>query len=137
MRYRFHSFVGQPWLYKRGLGKLIPKVCDLLIITFNTQCYADSFSQRNLLIAELSQRAKSIKVLGAGSLSGVDITQFIHQDNCLNLKRELGITNQLVITFIGRISEEKGIRELIDSFIILKKSCHAPNIVNTTERVTK
>ena len=120
-RYRFHTFVGQPWLFKSGLGRLIPKLCDQLIVRLNTQCYADSFSQRDLLIMELNQNAKRIKVLGHGSLSGVDVIQFSPTESFLTLKQEFGITNQLVITFIGRLTEEKGIRELIESFIILDR----------------
>ena len=63
---RLHTFTGQPWVTLSGLVRWCARMSDWLITHFNTQCYADSASQRDFLIAEGLCRAGQVKVLGAG-----------------------------------------------------------------------
>src|SRR5471030_1161741 len=70
---RLHTFTGQPWATLSGPVRWLARMSDWLITHLNTQCYADSASQRDFLIAEGLCRAGQIKVLGAGSIAGVDV----------------------------------------------------------------
>lgn len=121
---RIHTFTGFPW-DESWLGRWIIKTCYSLIIRLNTQCYADSKSQRNFLISQGILMANSIKVIGSGSVAGVDLQRFNVKQykNKNEIKSELSIpTNGKVITFIGRIVKSKGIVELIAGFNILRRN---------------
>jgi glycosyltransferase involved in cell wall biosynthesis len=96
------------------------KACDWLIVNLNTRCYADSESQRAFLIEQGIASPDQIKVLGPGSLAGVDlakIEKWSLPGHSLKLKAELRIPeNAKVITFVGRVNRDKGIAELVAAF---------------------
>jgi glycosyltransferase involved in cell wall biosynthesis len=118
---RVHTFTGQPWVELSGVRRAIPRVCDRITAYCATQCYADSPSQRNFLVSEGIVAAKKLKVIGAGSISGVDLDRFSTDrwggDLARKTRLELGIpTHAEVIIFVGRITKDKGIRELRRAF---------------------
>lgn len=121
---RLHTFAGQPWAELTGPIRWISKFCDWLVTRLNTQCYADSESQRGFLVAEGVADHRHVKVLGAGSISGVDLSRFdVKHFDKLQIKKELSIPEEaLVITFVGRITRDKGVVELISAFehLVLK-----------------
>jgi len=122
---RVHTFTGQVWAEMEGVSRRIMRGCDWLISHLDTHCYADSTSQRDLLVNEHLVRASRISVLGAGSLSGVNLERFdphvSRGEGAAGLRRELGISEQsLVILFVGRLAKEKGIRELVSAFRVLQ-----------------
>jgi len=118
---RLHTFTGQPWMEMRGILCWVARGCDRLIIALNTQCYADSRSQKDFLIAEGIGNDKSLRVLGPGSLAGADVHRWeralkeYRQDETW---RALGLPKgSPVIVFVGRITRDKGVVELIEAFI--------------------
>lgn len=115
---RLHTFVGQPWAELSGVIRWVAKAGDWLILKLNTQCYADSFSQRDFLVSQKVASHFDIKVLGAGSIAGVDLGRFcIANFNSENVRLELNLPKSiLIITFIGRLTHEKGISELVLAF---------------------
>jgi glycosyltransferase involved in cell wall biosynthesis len=122
---RIHTFTGQVWVEMHGWSRSMMRWCDWLISHLDTQCYADSTSQRDFLVGEGLAVASKISVLGAGSLSGVNLDRFAldaHGGRCAaDLRRELGISEQsLVILFVGRLAKEKGIGELVSVFRMLQ-----------------
>ena len=123
---RLHTFTGQVWMEKRGVLRYLAKTGDRVTASLNTQCYADSFSQREFIIAEQVATSRQIRVLGAGSLAGVDLQRF-NPDAWVTCKDsilvELGINpGTKVITFIGRMTKDKGIDELVMAFESLRDS---------------
>ena len=121
---RLHTFTGQVWMEKRGILRYLAKAGDRVTACLNTQCYADSFSQREFIIAEQVASPRQIRVLGAGSLAGVDLQRF-NPDAWVTRKHsilaELGINpGTRVITFIGRLTRDKGIDELVMAFESLR-----------------
>lgn len=120
---RLHTFAGQPWAELSGPIRWISKFCDWLVVRWNTQCYADSESQRAFLVAEGVAGNRHIKVLGAGSISGVDLSRFDSKRfDKSRIKNELAIPEEaLVITFVGRITQDKGITELVAAFDLLSR----------------
>jgi glycosyltransferase involved in cell wall biosynthesis len=121
---RVHTFTGQPWVTMTGIKRGILKCCDKVIGVLNTHCYADSYSQREFLVDQKIVRPKKLTVIGSGSLAGVDLARFSRSRYSLehndSLKRELNISGEArVILFVGRITQDKGIQELIDAFQVL------------------
>ncbi len=118
---RLHTFTGQPWVGMQGPMRWLARWSDWLIGKLNTRCYADSESQRQFLIGQNVISAQSLFVIGAGSLAGVDINRFnpahfsVQVRN--SMKETLGIPPEsLVLLFVGRITVDKGVRELIAAF---------------------
>ncbi|MDI9817776.1 MULTISPECIES: glycosyltransferase family 4 protein [unclassified Legionella] len=129
---RLHSFTGQPWVTMSGMKRLVVKFCDKLIALLNTYCYADSPSQSDFLIQHKIIDRRKISVLGSGSIAGVDLARFDKSNFSIlenkNTRISLGIKDdELVLLFLGRITKDKGIFELIESFSQLLKEKH--NIV--------
>ena len=123
---RIHTYTGQVWVEMRGVPRNIMRVCDWIIGHLNTQCYADSASQRDFLVNERLVAASKLSVLGAGSVSGVDLERFspkvFRKGRVAAIRRELGIAQQsFVILFVGRLTKDKGIRELLAAFRMIQK----------------
>ena len=117
---RLHTYTGQPWVTMHGIKKSIVKYCDQLISILNTQCYTDSLSQQQFLINHQIIKPEKIKVLGSGSLAGIDLTRF-NPDNFSttdkkDFRAKLGLQEStFVFLFVGRVTEDKGIYELLQS----------------------
>lgn len=120
---RIHTFTGQIWITKRGLQRILLKSVDKLIVGFSTCVLTDSRSQRDFLINENVLLSGKAKVLGAGSICGVDPLRF-HPDSRIRetIRDNLGIDkNALVILFVGRLCRDKGILDLAFAFSEIAK----------------
>lgn len=132
---RLHTFTGQPWVNMHGVKRWVVRSCDRLVGVLNTACYADSASQRDFLVTQGLIRPKRIHVIGAGSLAGVDVDRFNRQHfpvtRCHALRASLGIAPHVpVLLFVGRITAEKGVRELMQAYAGLKRDgCQAHLLV--------
>ena len=120
---RLHTFTGQAWVELSGLVRSVAKAGDWLTAHLVTLCYADSFSQRDFLISQGICDPERIRVPGSGSLAGVDIERF-NPDKWEGTREatrgELSIPEGAkVIAFIGRITRDKGIEELLAAFDML------------------
>jgi len=122
---RLHTFTGQVWVTKRGMMRWLLQKMDQAIIYFNTHCYTDSPSQRNTLIDSGITDSDKVSTYGKGSLAGVDLTRFSQKRFSLEdkqgLRSRVGIKNDsFVLTFIGRLTRDKGIYELLSAFRMLR-----------------
>jgi glycosyltransferase involved in cell wall biosynthesis len=125
---RLHTFTGQAWLTRQGLIWSIMRFSDRMIVKLSTHCYADSPSQRQFLINEGIASAERISVNGKGSLAGVDLQRFsaaLQTDEDKNgARKKSGIADAaFVITYIGRITRDKGLFELLAAFERLQQQC--------------
>jgi len=121
VKVRMHTFTGQPWATMTGLKRLLLRLCDKIICYLNTCCYADSVSQKKFLIENGIGTDNQLLVLGKGSLAGVDSTRFnpmLFLDcDKKQLRSELNIPEKSqIILFVGRITLEKGVSELLEAF---------------------
>lgn len=116
---RVHTFTGQVWVTRHGVFRRLLKTMDRLIATCATRLLADSASQRDFLVAEGVVPMDKIDVLGAGSISGVDVERF--RPNLLvrhKLRRELDFADDDVLAlFVGRLNRDKGVLDLAAAFI--------------------
>lgn len=124
---RLHTYTGQPWVNMYGIKRWIARTSEKIIGKLNTRCYADSESQRKFLIEQRIVDQERLNVIGEGSLAGVDLGRFdrshFSADECEAIRKSLGIPESVpVLLFIGRITIDKGIRELIQAFEEIKNT---------------
>jgi glycosyltransferase involved in cell wall biosynthesis len=122
---RLHTFTGQPWVTLQGLMRWGSRSADKLIGVLNTKCYADSSSQAHFMIGEGVLSSRKIAVIGQGSLAGVDMARFNPDNWSMSVKQELKKSlsieaSSTILIFVGRISPDKGIGELITAFYELR-----------------
>ena len=122
---RLHTFTGQAWMELQGMTRSVAKAGDRVTVALNTHCYADSPSQLEFMFSEGISLREKTTVLGSGSLSGVDLSRFDAEkfkDSRQEIRKELEIPeDHRVITFIGRITRDKGIEELLSAFKKMRK----------------
>ena len=119
--WRFHTFTGQVWANKTGVGKLLLKGIDRLIVLCASQVFADSASQCRFLETERVVRRDGVTVLGQGSVSGVDLARF-RPDPAARaaLRTETGVADAVpVFLFVGRLVRDKGVFDLVKAFATL------------------
>jgi len=126
IRIRLHTFTGQAWANKNGVIRWVAKFCDKLIIALNNKTYADSISQVEYLQEQnVIKSLDVISVLGSGSLAGVDLNRFNNKKShllCDDIKSKLGLNHaSKVILYMGRVTQDKGICELLTAFNELQK----------------
>ena len=131
---RLHTFTGQPWISMHGAKRWLARASDKLIGQLNTRCYTDSPSQRHYLIAQKIMNAERLSVIGKGSLAGVDMQRFSRNryspDECKATRASLGIPDHVpVLLFVGRITIDKGVRELLQAFRKLKAAASDVHLV--------
>ena len=120
---RIHTFTGQVWVTKHGARRVVLKWFDKLIGSFATCVLADSPSQRDFLVNEGVLPPGKGKVIGAGSICGVDPLRF-HPDaeNRQAVRHDLGIAQgDKVILFVGRLNRDKGMLDLAAAFDAIAK----------------
>jgi glycosyltransferase involved in cell wall biosynthesis len=113
--YRFHTFTGQVWASKKSFSRFFLKFLDRIIAIFSTQIFTDSQSQSNFLYSEGIVKFGSARVLGPGSIVGVDIQRFKPDLTQRNIRRgDLNLANTaIVFLYVGRITKDKGLFDLI------------------------
>lgn len=122
---RLHTFTGQVWVTKQGIRRELFKWFDSLIGRFATSVLADSPSQRDFLVSEGVLPPGKAKVIGAGSICGVDPLRFHPETNVrCALRHDLGIGQDAkVILFVGRLNRDKGMLDLAAAFDAIAR-CH-------------
>lgn len=117
---RLHMFTGQVWATKSGMSRWVLKKLDALIALCATHVLADSRSQMAFLLSEKVLRSGKIKVLGNGSISGVDLRRFCPDTKARQTVRSrLGYADDDVLAlFVGRLNRDKGIVDLVQAFLL-------------------
>ena len=106
--------------------RYILKKFDSLIGFLNTNCLADSLTQKEFLLKEkiFNDYDNKIKVIGEGSICGVDTNLFRQVDNETKKKLKLKFGLELdtkIILFLGRLNKDKGVFDLAKAFDLIKK----------------
>lgn len=126
-KHRLHTYTGQVWYNKTGFQRHILKFSDRLIGLLSTQCFCDSASQRDYLIDQGVIKASKIRVLGNGSLCGVDLERFVARSATKSDYSKINMTeadalNCKNILYVGRICDDKGIKDLLGAYEKLRKN---------------
>jgi glycosyltransferase involved in cell wall biosynthesis len=122
---RLHTFTGQSWVNQHGIKGWFAKTGDKVIGRLNTLCYTDGDSQMGFLVEQQIISKNNLKVIEFGSLAGVDLIRFnasnFNEDQQNSLRNTLSISSDAkVLLFVGRITPDKGVRELILAFSRIK-----------------
>ncbi len=118
---RIRIFTGQIWCNMTGMKRLFYKTIDKVTVKLDTHLLADGYPQMEYLIDQGIVKRDKIRVLGNGSICGVDASKFNPTEEVRkDVRVELGYTDENVVySFLGRLKTEKGIREILSAFNIL------------------
>ena len=126
---RINTFHGEVWATRSGWRRKALKLFDQLVGLLATNILVVSPSQQAFLIREGILPQGKAKVIGAGSICGVNPVRFHPDaDARLILRNDLGITQEAtVILFVGRLNRDKGMLDLATAFDAIAK--HHFNVV--------
>jgi len=126
--HRIHTFTGQVWVTSQGIKRWLLKFTDKVISICATMALVDSNSQREFLIEQNVVQRKFSKVLGSGSISGVDFSRFKPNSEMRNQMRKcMQVSdNSVVILYLGRLKRDKGVLDLANAYALIADK--APNI---------
>ena len=115
---RIHTFTGQVWATRTGAGRALLKGADRVTASLDTHLLADSASQRDFLVSEGVMPAAKIRVLGHGSVNGVDARRFRPDAQARErVRAEAGIPpDAMLFLYLGRFSRDKGLLDLARAF---------------------
>lgn len=115
---RIHIFTGQVWANMSGPKRWFLKFMDKMIVLFGNHFLVDGEGQRQYLIQQGILNEKNSRVLGKGSICGVNLTRFVPDGTTrLAARKEVGVQdNQIVFVFMGRLNHDKGLYELLPAF---------------------
>lgn len=115
---RVHIFTGQVWVTRKGTMRSILKLMDRIIASCATHILADSHSQCDFLVSERVVRADKCRVLGKGSIAGVDAERFKPDAATrAHLRSHLGYReDDIVLLYVGRLHRDKGLLDLAAAF---------------------
>lgn len=128
---RSHVFTGQVWATRRGLSRCLLKSTDRVLAWCAIDLFADSLSQARFLEAEGICPPGRVKVLGAGSVCGVDLGRFAEQPGRRErVRTSLGIPlDAPVFLYLGRLQREKGVWVLAEAFRALAAKTPEPRLL--------
>lgn len=102
-----------------GIRRTMVKLLERAICRCSTEILCVGFRLKDLLFREhICGRNAPVKVVGNGSVNGIDTSRFDRSlFNRTRLRSELHISpDTFVFCFVGRINREKGINELVSAF---------------------
>ena len=122
--FKIHTFTGQVWITQPFFLKILLKRSDWLIAKLANFIFFDSASQQAFLIKEKIIEANKSYVFGMGSISGVNIQRFCPNPSIKNkIRADLGIPGHaFVFIFVGRLTKDKGLLDLVKAFSNLNNS---------------
>jgi glycosyltransferase involved in cell wall biosynthesis len=125
VKLRVHIFQGEVWASRRGFMRALLKTMDRVIVKMATDILAVSASERRFLEEQGVARSGQVRVLGSGSISGVDMARFQPDSEARgNFRKDHGIPDEAVVClFLGRLTADKGIFDLLSAFALSGEEC--------------
>lgn len=130
-RIRLHIFTGQVWATKAGMSRATLKFFDFLTASFATNLLVDSRSQLQFLVDERITSFEKSKLIGSGSIAGVDTQRFrLDQRARQKIRANYGIANtHTLILYLGRLTKDKGVLHLAKAFADLSSTDHSVHLL--------
>ncbi len=118
IKHRTHIFTGQVWATRHGIMRSLLKTIDKVIAHLDNHILVDGESQRQFLIKNGVVSNEKSRVLGAGSISGVNTEAYNPSPETREqMRNELSLSpDKVVFAFSGRANRDKGIYELYEAF---------------------
>lgn len=122
---RIYHVHGLPHVTARGVKRFILKLTERTSCSLAHHVFCVSNSLREEVCRESFCPKSKVRVLVNGSINGVDAAERfnpVHYDS-LALRKQIGIpSNSRVIGFVGRVVRDKGILELFEAWLGLRKN---------------
>lgn len=121
---RIHYFTGQVWATAKGFKRILLESLDKVLSWCATALVADSPSQKEFLVSRHISSSSKLRVLGSGSLCGVDLERFAFDAKArTEIRSSLAIPDDAkCLLYIGRMNRDKGVGDLLQAFQILRKT---------------
>ena len=118
---RIHHFQGEVWSNKMFLLRFLLKNLDRLVVYCATHLLVVSESERTFLVEEQITTYENLDMLAQGSICGVDTELFAPNAAYSRMIREQFNlqSDDKIILFLGRLTYDKGIMDLVHAFSIL------------------
>lgn len=118
---RMHTFTGLIFPTRSGFMQKVLITMDRLICFCATSIYPEGNGVKQDLI-NYKITSKELKVLGNGNVNGLDFDHYniesVNLDNLKFIREKSKITEEsITFLFIGRVVKDKGIVELVQSFV--------------------
>ena len=124
VKIRNYHLMGFRFLGASGLGRKILKTLEIIACKNSTSIECVSESNLNLGIQEKVFHKEKALVVGKGSTGGVDISRFNIKSRDIwrtEIRKEIGIScEDFVYGFVGRITRDKGVNEILEAYFNLK-----------------
>lgn len=121
---RNYHLMGLRYLGASGMGRTILKALERIACQNSTSIECVSKSNMEMGIKEGLFPKEKVTVVWNGSTGGVDLSRFDfskRQQWRMEIRKELGYSSSdFVYGFVGRITKDKGIDELLSAFLELK-----------------
>lgn len=130
---RFYTCRGFRYEHEKGLKRLILMWTERVsgFCAHRIICISPSVRERGIKDGVFNPE-KTV-VIGPGSSNGVDIERFdrarVDDAKVGNLRKELELEGRLVLGFVGRLVDRKGILELYSAYRLLKEEGRAVSLV--------
>lgn len=123
---RLHTVAGMPLLETRGAKRKILNAVERLTYSCATRIYPNSKGLSEIILQEKFISPEKLKILGSGSSNGIDTSYFdpaLFPSEDTDLRRStFNIPEKdFLLIFVGRLVADKGLNELIESFVSLNK----------------
>ncbi|GAB5522315.1 MAG: glycosyltransferase family 4 protein [Roseivirga sp.] len=122
---RMHTVAGLPLMGTAGMKKKVLIGVEEITYRFATNVYPNSHALKNFIKQNICDDDNKIKVIANGSSNGID-TQFFKrtpelEEQAKAIRSEHGISEDaMVAIFIGRITGDKGMNELMSAMSQIK-----------------
>lgn len=115
---RIHTFQGEVWVTRTGFWRSFLKFLDKVVAKCATHLLVVSHSEAIFLAEQKVTQIDQLKILGHGSICGVDLERFKPDSiERSNKRSSLGIgEDDLVLLYVGRLNTDKGLLLLAQAF---------------------
>lgn len=125
IKIRNYHMMGIRYLGFQGISKKIFKGVEKITCMFSTSVECVSKTNLKLCIREKLFKPEKGTVVWNGSTGGVDVNRFDisrREEYRKEIREELNISkNEFVFGFVGRVTKDKGIEELVEAFLSLQR----------------
>lgn len=116
---RIHTFTGLIFPWRKGVLRLILKTTDRFTCLFATIVNPEGEGVRQQL-ADGRVTRKPMPIIAHGNINGVDLNRFMPGRGRAEQRAALGYAPEnIVFAFVGRLVADKGIPELVETFLRL------------------